>query len=74
MSPSISLDELQTIYPDGFHSKQHGCYYFLDYDGEAGYFIELRNGEFENDTNYVELDTMGEDDRREVEKELAYLG
>jgi len=73
MAADLSLDTLQTRYPGGYHSKAHGCYYFTDYDGEVGYYIELRNGNFEDDTNYVELDTMSDIERKEVLDELVNL-
>jgi len=71
---SISLDEVKNRYPDGYHSVDHGCYYYLDQDGEVGYFIELANGDFEDEVNYVDLDTMDDIDRAEVEAELVNLG
>jgi len=74
MAASISLDDLKTRYPDGYHSEANGCFYFTDYDGEVGYFIELANGDFEDDTNYVELDLLSEAEQEEVKAELVHLG
>ena len=64
---TLSLTELQTSHPSGVYSESHGCYYFLDYDNELGYFIQYNNGEFENEPDWVELDTLADDERQECE-------
>ena len=70
---SISLEEVQSRYPDGYHSVKHGCYYFCDYDGEVGYYIQNADNSFEDDVNYVEVDTMSDEERAEVINELMNL-
>lgn len=70
----LSLDTLKTRYPDGYHSVAHGCYYFTDYDGEVGLYIEMADGTFDEDISYVELDTMNDADRAAVLQELTNLG
>ncbi len=69
----MTLTELQTAHPYGVYSEQHGCYYSMDYDNELGYFIQYNNGEFENDWNWVELDTLDEELREEVESIAAHI-
>jgi len=70
----VSLEELQNRYPNGIKKEGHGCYYFLDYDGDLGYFIQLANGNFEDEAGYVDFDAISEDeleDIREVMKEIG---
>ena len=63
----LSLSDLQNRYPAGVYSEEHGCYYFLDYDQELGYFIQYTHGNFESETQYVDLDTLADDEREECE-------
>ena len=70
---SISLEEVTNRYPDGCYSEAHGCYYFMDYDGEVGYFIQNADNSFESEVQYVDFDTMSGDERSDVYKELTYL-
>ena len=63
----LSLTELQDLYPSGIQSEQHGCFYFLDYDNELGYFIQYENGQYESETQYVDFDTLADDERQECE-------
>ena len=73
-SPTLlSLEEVQTRYPYGVHSVPHGCYYFLDQDGELGYFIQYDNDKFESETQYVDFDTLADDERAECELVAAHL-
>ena len=62
-----SLESLQAAHPSGIHCPEHGCFYFLDYDDELGYFIEYNDGQFEPEPDWVELDTLADDERRECE-------
>ena len=63
----LPLSELENRYPSGVYSADHGCFYFLDYDNELGYFIQYTNGNFESETQYVDLDTLADDEREECE-------
>ena len=70
----VSLEELKNRYPNGIKKEGYGCYYFLDYDGELGYFIQLANGNFENEAGYVDFFTMCEEeleDMRAIMKEIG---
>ena len=58
----LSLSELQNRYPSGVYSEAHGCFYFLDYDHDLGYYIQYANGQFESETQYVDLDTLADDE------------
>ena len=70
---SISLEQLQTAHPSGVYSERHGCYYFVDYDGDLGYFIEYTNGNFESEPQWVDLDTLADDEREECENIAAHI-
>ena len=59
---TLTLIELQTAHPYGEYSERNGCYYTLDYDQELGYFRQLTDGTFESDWNWVDFDTLPEDD------------
>ena len=63
----MTLTELQTAHPYGVYSERFGCYYTLDYDMEMGYFIELNDGSFDKDWNFVDFDTLGDNLRDELE-------
>ena len=63
---SLTIEQLNTAHPSGEYYPEHGCYYFIDYDGELGYFIQYNTGEFENEANSVDIDTLEEDLQREV--------
>ena len=69
----MTLTDLQTAHPYGVYSERHGCYYTLDYDNEMGYFIQLNDGSFESDWNFVDLDTMEDSLRNEIETIAAYI-
>ena len=58
----MTLTELQTSHPYGEYSERFGCYYTVDYDSEIGYFRQLNDGTFETDWNWVDFDTMSEED------------
>ncbi len=70
---TISLTDLKAAHPYGVYSEHHGCYYTLDYDMEMGYFIQLNDGSFESDWNFVDLDTMEDSLRNEIETIAAYI-
>ena len=70
---TLSLTDLQTAHPSGVYSEAHGCYYFLDHDNELGYFIQYNTGEFENEPDWVELDTLADDERQECEAVAAQI-
>ena len=72
-STLLNLTDLQDRYPSGVYSEAHGCYYFLDYDNELGYFIEYTDGQFEPETQYVDLDTLADDERQECESVAAQI-
>ena len=63
---SLTLEQLNTAHPSGEYYPEHGCYYFIDYDGELGYFIQYNTGEFENEANSVDIDTLEEELQLEV--------
>ncbi len=63
----MTLTDLQTAHPYGVYSELHGCYYTLDYDMEMGYFIQLNDGSFESDWNFVDFDTLDDNLRDELE-------
>ena len=67
MNNTLTLNDLKDRYVDGLHYPQHGCFYFMDYDNELGYFIEMNDGTFENDVNYVDLDTLDDDVYQQVQ-------
>ena len=69
----LSLTEVENAYPSGVHSVRHGCYYFLDMDGDLGYFIQYENGKFESEVNYVEFDTIDEDVAEECRRIAGYI-
>ena len=72
-SPSLTIDEVMNRYPDGAHIPSRGCYYFFDYDGDLGYFRGLRNGKYEGEVNYVDTDTMSDEDREETINIIKFL-
>ena len=72
-STTLTLTEVETSYPCGVYVARHGSYYFLDMDGELGYFIAMADGTFENEVGYVEFDTIDEDDAEECRRIAAYL-
>lgn len=69
----LSLQDVQDRYPSGVYSARHGCYYFLDMDGELGYYIALANGNFEDEVGYVDFDTMNEVEAEELRLLVAHL-
>lgn len=62
----LSLQDVQNRYPSGVYSARHGCYYFVDYDGDLGYFIVLQNGNFEDNVGYVDFNTINEVEAEEL--------
>ena len=70
---TLSLNEVQDRYPAGVYSARHGCYYFLDQDGDLGYFIQYNTGEFESETNYVDIDTLDEELAEECNSIAAHI-
>ncbi len=71
---SISLEEVELRYPDGYHSEAHGCYYFADMDGDAAYYIQNADNSFENVVNYIDFDLLSEGEKAAVLYELENLG
>ena len=69
----LRLTEVENAYPNGFKSFLHGCYYFLDQDGDLGYFIERIDGTFESETQYVDFDTLAYNERAECEVIAEYI-
>ena len=63
----MTLTELQTAHPYGEYSEQFGCYYTVDYDSELGYFRQLSDGSFESDWNWVDFDTLSEEEAEKIE-------
>ena len=63
----LTLTQVKESYPAGVESEAHGCYYFLDQDGDLGYFIKYINGKFESETQYVDFDTLADIEREECE-------
>lgn len=70
---TISLHEVDERYPNGIYVARHGAYYFLDMDGDLGYFVAMADGTFEDEVGYVEFDTIDEDDAEECRRIAAYL-
>ena len=70
---TLSLTELQNRYPSGIQSEAHGCFYFLDYDNELGYFIQYENGQYESETQYVDFDILADDEREECESVASLI-
>ena len=69
----MTLTDLQTAHPYGVYSEHHGCYYTLDYDMEMGYFIQLNDGSFEKDWNFVDFDTLDENTCNELELIVSHM-
>ncbi len=69
----MTLTDLQTAHPYGVYSEHHGCYYTLDYDMEMGYFIQLNDGSFESDWNFVDFDTLDENTCNELELIVSHI-
>jgi len=69
----MTLTDLQTAHPYGVYSERHGCYYTLDYDNEMGYFIQLNDGSFEKDWNFVDFDTLDENTCNELELIVSHM-
>ena len=70
---TFTLSEMETSYPCGVYVARHGSYYFVDQDGELGYFIALADGTFESEVGYVDFDTIDEDDAEECRRIQAYI-
>ena len=62
----LSLQDVQlTVIPNWYHRKKvYGCYYFVDYDGDLGYFIQSCKMVtlMKNNVQYVDFDTMSDDE------------
>ena len=69
----LSFTELQNAYPNGVFSARHGCYYFLDQDGDLAYFIQYVDGTFEPEVQYVDIDTLAEDEAEECNLISAHI-
>ena len=69
----LTLNQVKDSYPSGVESERHGCYYFLDQDGDLGYFIQYDNGKFEPETQYVDIDTLAEDEAEECNLIAAHI-
>ena len=69
----LSLQDVQNRYPSGVYSARHGCYYFVDYDGDLGYFIGLANGNFDSESGYVDIDTLDEELAEECKSIAAHI-
>lgn len=69
----LTLTEITDSYPNGVYSARHGCYYFLDQDDELGYFIKYIDGKFEQEIQYVDFDTLADDERQECELIAAHI-
>jgi len=69
----LSFTEVQDAYPNGVFSTRHGCYYFLDQDGELAYFIQYVDGTFEPEVQYVDIDTLAEDEVEECNSISALI-
>ena len=63
----LTFEQVQTSYPSGVYSEDHGCYFFLDQDDELGYFIQYSNDHFEDEPQWADLDTLADDERAECE-------
>ena len=72
-STLVSFNEIENAYPNGMLSERHGCYYFLDQDGELAYFIQYENGMFEPETQYTDLDTLSPMERYECELIASHI-
>ena len=73
-SPTLlTLEDVTNRYPSGVYSARHGCYYFLDQDGELGYFVQYDNSKFEDEVGYVDFDTMHEIEAEELNLLKAHL-
>ena len=70
---SLSLQSLENAHPSGEYIADHGCYYFVDQDNDLGYFIQYNNGQFENEANWVDFDTLDEVDRADCENVLSLI-
>ena len=66
MSNSLTIEQLNTAHPSGEYYPEHGCYYFVDHDGDLGYFIQYNTGGFECEPQWVDIDTLDEDLQTEV--------
>ena len=71
---SLSLEEVKTRYPNGYHSEAHGCYYFADMDGDAAYYPQNADNSFEDNVTYIEFDLLSDAERSAVLYELENLG
>ena len=69
----LSFTELQNAYPNGVFSARHGCYYFLDQDSDLAYFIQYIDGTFEPEVQYVDIDTLAEDEVKECKLIAAHI-
>ena len=63
----LTIEQLNTAHPSGEYYPEHGCYYFVDHDGDLGYFIQYENDTFESEPQWVDLDTLADDERLECE-------
>jgi hypothetical protein len=69
----LTFEEVQTAHPSGVYSEEHGCYFFVDHDGDLGYFIQYSNEEFESEPQWADLDTLADDERIELETIMNHI-
>ena len=68
----LTLEQLKTAHPGGEYCVEHGCFYFMDYDGFLGYFTEYNN-KFESEAQYVDFDTLSEEEVYEIREFAANI-
>lgn len=73
MSYDLTLDQVKEIQPEGAYIASRGCYYFLDYDNDLGYFQGLANGKFECTVKYVDQDLCS-DEENSIFDEFNWVG
>ena len=70
---SLTIEQLKMAHPGGEYCEEHGCFYFMDYDGDLGYFIQYNTGDFEPEANWVDFDTLAEDEVYEIREFAANI-
>ena len=68
----LSLSQVQDRYPDGVVSENFGCFYFMDQDNDLGYFIQYK-GKYEPEPQYVEWETLSDEECQEIRDEVLNL-
>lgn len=69
----LSLSSLKDAHPAGEYRADHGCYYFVDQDNDLGYYIQYNDGKFEDEANWVDIDTLDEVERADCENVLSLI-